>query len=40
MTPATWITMVVVMAVVWGGFAWILATAVRKESTKESERHS
>lgn len=38
MTPATWITMLTVMAFVWGGFAWVLATAVRKESTKESGR--
>ena len=36
MTSATWITMLAVMAVVWGGFAWVLATAVRKESTKAS----
>jgi hypothetical protein len=34
MTPATWITMLSVMAVVWGGFGWGLATAVRKESGK------
>ena len=38
MTPATWITMLTVMTLVWGGFAWVLATAVRKESTKESEK--
>jgi len=36
MTPATWTTMLTVMAVVWGGFGWVLATAVRKESTKAS----
>jgi len=34
MTPTTWITMLLVMAVVWGGFGWVLATAVRKESGK------
>lgn len=34
MTAATWITMVLVMAFVWGGFALVLSTAVRKESSK------
>jgi hypothetical protein len=34
MTPVTWITMLSVMAVVWGGFAWVLVIAVRKESGK------
>ena len=34
MTPASWITMLTVLTVVWGGFGWILATAVRKESEK------
>lgn len=38
MTPATWITMLLVMGLVWGGFALVLATAIRKESTKESGR--
>lgn len=37
MTAATWITMVLVMAFVWGGFALVLATAVRKESTKRGD---
>ena len=36
MTLATWITMLLVMAFVWGGFACVLATAVRKESMKQS----
>lgn len=34
MTAATWVTMIAVMAVVWGGFAFALLTAVRKESDK------
>ena len=34
MTPTTWITMLLVTGMVWGGFAWVLATAVRKESEK------
>jgi len=34
MTIATWITMISVIAFVWGGFSLVLATAVRKESGK------
>jgi hypothetical protein len=34
MTFASWITMLLVIVFVWGGFAWVLATAVRKESGK------
>ena len=37
MTAATWITMLVVMAWVWGGFALALTMAVRKESGKSAE---
>jgi len=37
MTAATWITMLVVMSIVWGGFAWVLLTAVRKESGKSGD---
>ena len=37
MTAATWITMVLVMAFVWGGFSWVLLTAVRKESGKSGD---
>lgn len=37
MTAATWITMLVVMAFVWGGFSMVLLTAVRKESGKSDE---
>ena len=34
MTRASWITMILVMAFVWGGFAMVLLTAIRKESGK------
>ncbi len=34
MTAATWITMIVVVTFVWGGFSVVLLTAVRKESGK------
>lgn len=34
MTTATWITMIVVMGFVWGGFLAVLTTAIRKESGK------
>ncbi|MDH5588640.1 MAG: MetS family NSS transporter small subunit [Gemmatimonadota bacterium] len=34
MTTSTWITMIVMMAFVWGGFALALRTAIRKESGK------
>lgn len=34
MTAATWITMIAIIAFVWGGFAFALSTAVRKESGK------
>jgi len=34
MTALAWITMIVVMAFVWGGFAMVLRTAIRKESGK------
>lgn len=37
MTAATWITMVLVMAFIWGGFALALTTAVRKESGKRAD---
>jgi hypothetical protein len=37
MTAATWITMFAVMACVWGGFAWVLAMAIRKESGKSGD---
>ncbi len=37
MTTATWITMIVVMLWVWGGFAVALTTAVRKESGKRAD---
>lgn len=34
MTAATWITMIVACAFVWGGFAIAVGTAARKESGK------
>ena len=37
MTVATWITMILVIAFVWGGFSLVLVTAVRKESGKSSD---
>lgn len=35
MTAATWITMIVIVAFVWGGFALAVSTAIRKESGKD-----
>ncbi len=32
-----WITMIVIMGFVWGGLTLILATALRKESRKQTE---
>lgn len=37
MTAATWITMIVIMAFVWGGFSLVLGTAIRKESGKRGD---
>ncbi len=37
MTTATWITMIVIMAFIWGGLAKALHTAVRKESAKSGD---
>lgn len=37
MTPASWITMIVIMGFVWGGFSVVLWTAVRKESGKRGD---
>jgi hypothetical protein len=34
MTAVTWVTMSVILAIVWGGFALALRTALRKESEK------
>jgi hypothetical protein len=36
MTTSTWITMIVVLVCVWGGFFWALLTAIRKESGKSA----
>ena len=35
MTAATWITMIVIMGFIWGGFLFVLATAIRKEFGKD-----
>jgi hypothetical protein len=37
MTAATWTTMILVMTFVWGGCAFFLAKAVRKESGKRND---
>lgn len=37
MTARTWITMILVMVFVWGGFALALTTAARKESGKRAD---
>jgi hypothetical protein len=34
MTASGWITMVLVLGVAWGGFAWTLWLAIRSESRK------
>jgi hypothetical protein len=34
MTTSTWITMVGILAFIWGGFLLALRTAIRKESDK------
>ena len=37
MQTITWITIAVIVTFVWGGFAFLLVTALRKESGKPSE---
>ena len=37
MTIATWITMVLILSFVWGGFSWVLFTAIRREAGKSGE---
>jgi len=34
MTVTTWVTMIVILTIVWGGFALAVRTALRKESGK------
>ena len=34
MTAATWITMLIILTFVWGGFSLALLTAIKKESGK------
>jgi uncharacterized protein involved in exopolysaccharide biosynthesis len=38
MEPATLVTMIVILGIVWGGFAGLLITALRKESRKPAEK--
>lgn len=35
-TAATWITMIVIIGIIWGGFALAVSTAIRKESGKDA----
>lgn len=37
METITWVTMLIVMGIVWGGFALLLVTALRKESGKRPD---
>ena len=37
MTAATWITLVVITTIVWGGFALALVTAIRSEGRRGRE---
>lgn len=37
MSAATWITMLVIVTFVWGGFALALTAAIRKEGEKSPE---
>ncbi len=34
MTAATWMTMIGTVSIVWGGFAYVLVLALRRESAK------
>ncbi len=38
MTTAGWVTMILVVTLVWGGFAFVLQKAIRKESDKSGGR--
>ena len=35
MTVASWITLIVVAGIVWGGFAFLLSLALRREAAKQ-----
>lgn len=37
MTVATWITMLIILAFVWGGFSFALRTAIHKEREKSRQ---
>jgi hypothetical protein len=34
METSTWITMILILGLVWGGFGFLLVKALRKESSK------
>lgn len=36
MQPSTWITMIAVLGIVWGGFVFLLVLALRRESRKDA----
>jgi hypothetical protein len=39
METSTWITMILILGLVWGGFGFLLVKALRKESAKrDAER--
>jgi len=37
MESSTWITMILILGLVWGGFGLLLVVAVRKESGRSRE---
>lgn len=37
MQTSTWVTMAVVLAIVWGGFLYLLSKAMRAESRKQGD---
>lgn len=37
MTTSSWITLLLIVGFVWGGFSMVLLTAIRKESGKGNE---
>jgi hypothetical protein len=38
MTTASWITMILILGFVWGGFALLLTKALRKEAGRRGDR--
>ena len=37
MTTGTWVTMIGILAFIWGGFALALRTAIRSEAKKQED---